>query len=160
MPLDLQIEQLATQRAAKTQHQAVTQDITRTLHDVWQAVRQQDNQNQEGPRPPTGQELLRAKTQMYIQKRRVTRRDGQTDRTGRQKRATRASQQEPPTKSLIKKRARDLWHERWQDKAQNKHAAVWQDQAAKFRLLLYDGLDKAAATALFLLRTEVIGLNA
>jgi hypothetical protein len=53
-----------------------------------------------------------------------------------------------------------LWHERWQDKAQNKHAAVWQDLAAKYRLLLYDGLDKAAATALFLLRTEVIGLNA
>jgi hypothetical protein len=47
-----------------------------------------------------------------------------------------------------------------QDKAQNKHAAVWQDQAAKFRLLLYAGLDKATATALFLLRTEVIGLIA
>ena len=61
---------------------------------------------------------------------------------------------------LIERRAKEQWQERWQKAAQNKQAAVWQDDAAKFRLLLYDGLNKATATALFLLRTEVIGLNA
>jgi hypothetical protein len=57
-------------------------------------------------------------------------------------------------------RAKNIWQEWWQEAAQNKQAAVWQDDAAKYQLLLYDGLDKATATALYLLRIEVIGLNA
>jgi hypothetical protein len=161
MPFDLHIEQLATQRAAKVQHHAVTQGITRTLHIVWQAARQQNNQNWAGPRPPTGQELLRARTQRYIQRKRSSvGQTNQTDRTGRQGETLGRRAQELPTKTLIREKPKGQWRVRWQDKTQNKQGALWQDQAAKFRLLLYDSLDKATATALFLLRTEVIGLSA
>jgi hypothetical protein len=49
------------------------------------------------------------------------------------------------------------WKERWTNAANGKTATIWNTPSP---LKLYDNLPKHCATALMLLRTEVIGLNA
>jgi hypothetical protein len=52
------------------------------------------------------------------------------------------------------------WRRRWTKEAQGKAAATWKTPWGEWPLGLYDGLPKHLATALFLMRTEVLGLNA
>ena len=49
---------------------------------------------------------------------------------------------------------------RWQAKAKNRTETTWKTLWGKPTVPLYEDLTKAEATALFLLYTEVIGLNA
>ena len=58
-------------------------------------------------------------------------------------------------------RAMDLdWRARWEARGSNMRATTWKTPWPTQILKLYEDLPKHAATALFLLRTEVIGLNA
>lgn len=54
-----------------------------------------------------------------------------------------------------------IWKERWQQEAgkAGRVAVTWSGGWASQPLHLYDGLPKHEATAVFLLRTEVLGLN-
>ena len=49
---------------------------------------------------------------------------------------------------------------RWSEAAEGKEATTWRNPWDMKTLPLYEGLPKHQATALFLLRTEVLGLNA
>jgi hypothetical protein len=52
------------------------------------------------------------------------------------------------------------WKQRWEKTAQGKRASTWHTPWGTPTIPLYKGLNKAEATALFLLRVEVLGLNA
>ena len=52
------------------------------------------------------------------------------------------------------------WKKRWVRAAEGRAAATWNTPWEMSPLVLYDNLPKHQATALMLLRTEVIGLNA
>ena len=52
------------------------------------------------------------------------------------------------------------WRCQWLEKAKNRKETIWKTSWETSTLSLYEGLTKPEATALFLLRTEVIGLNA
>ena len=66
--------------------------------------------------------------------------------------------------SYIKRWGELTWQRRWEAAVQRlpsrRPAAVWRTPWAQDPRRLYAGLSKAEATALFLMRTEVIGLNA
>jgi len=62
--------------------------------------------------------------------------------------------------TLIEEWADLEWKRRWQKTARGRKAMTWKTPWKKGTLELYSGLPKHQATALFLLRTEVIGLNA
>lgn len=70
----------------------------------------------------------------------------------------------PGRASLIERWRELAWQRRWEDsirKLPPRHSAiVWRTPWAQDPRMLYAGLSKAEATALFLMRTEVIGLNA
>jgi hypothetical protein len=51
------------------------------------------------------------------------------------------------------------WEEQWRQYGTNRREATWRETWTKQPRRLYDGCTKAQATALFLMRTEVIGLN-
>jgi hypothetical protein len=53
-----------------------------------------------------------------------------------------------------------IWRKKWKEALTGKRPTAWRTPWSKQPLTLYDGLTKAEATALFLLRTEVIGLRA
>jgi hypothetical protein len=52
-----------------------------------------------------------------------------------------------------------LWRKRWKSQANGRTATTWQSPWPFQTIKLYEDLQKHEATALFLLRTEVIGLN-
>jgi len=53
-----------------------------------------------------------------------------------------------------------VWRRRWKVQAEGKTATTWKTPWSQQTVDLYEGLQKHEATALFLLRTEIIGLNA
>ena len=66
----------------------------------------------------------------------------------------------PGTSSPIAAWANREWCRRWAREAGGKSATTWNTPWHSDPLTLYEGLSKHQATALMLLRTEVIGLNA
>jgi hypothetical protein len=53
-----------------------------------------------------------------------------------------------------------MWRKKWEARGEGMRAATWRTPWSTPTIPMYEGLTKAEATALFLLRTEVIGLNA
>ena len=90
------------------------------------------------------------------------RRAGYTPRPGtaRERVRARAKAEEPTARQDIEK----AWRERWEARANKARSprppATWTTPWKYDCRKLYAGLSKAEATALFLMRTEVIGLNA
>jgi hypothetical protein len=89
----------------------------------------------------------------------------QAERVGPRRRRT---QRRPATgapgrphkgKSTIDEWADLEWKRRWLQSARKKRAATWKTPWEKNPIALYSDMPKHQATALFLLRTEVIGLN-
>jgi len=80
---------------------------------------------------------------------------------GRRRRGAgpRGQQRRKPT-TLIDDWADLEWKKRWQREARDREATTWRTPWEQSPLKLYSDLPKHQATALFLLRTEVIGLNA
>ena len=66
--------------------------------------------------------------------------------------------------AILRKKARQDWKARWDKEATRPRGhhppATWTTLWSQDRRMLYAGLSKAEATALFLMRVEVIGLNA
>ena len=64
-------------------------------------------------------------------------------------------------KTAYRRALTDLWKRRWQQESSKtgRSATTWLDDWTEQPLQLYNDLPKHEATALFLLRTEVLGLN-
>jgi hypothetical protein len=79
----------------------------------------------------------------------------------RRRRVARREPQEPSEKRLLKEWVLRTWKNRWnQERQTHRSAAVaWQSCWEEDPRKLYAGLTKAESTALFLMRTEIIGLN-
>jgi len=69
------------------------------------------------------------------------------------------SSQYKKVKTIIDEWAELEWERRWKKKARNQKAATWKMPWEDCALKLYSDLPKHQATALFLLRTEILGLN-
>ena len=71
--------------------------------------------------------------------------------------------QKRSTSTIIDSHFAQIWQQRWiveTEKRSNSRARVWHTPWALRPLTLYEGLPRHQATALFLLRTEVLGINA
>lgn len=91
---------------------------------------------------------------------RQTRRASNRARRARRRSAAAPRQPRRNPATLIDEWADLEWKIRWQQKARDKEAMTWKTPWQKDTLKLYSDQPKHQATALFLLRTEVIGLNA
>ena len=177
-PLDLYMDTIALQRAANTQTHPVETEITRTLNDIWSNIRlnqrgeQRPNQrggrrpNQRGgqrPKAPLERLQERASNRAREIKELLAQRTDPTRTQGQRRRntsATTARQHQWKATTLLAKGAEIEWQQQWQAKARGKKATTWRTPWDTHTLPLYEGLSKAEATALFLMRVEVIGLNA
>jgi hypothetical protein len=173
-PLDIYSDALAMNRALKNRGRKVIEEIRKTVDAIWEAentpqqnIRGRGRPRKARERPPTSSEnvLQRAiDRELEIQgyKARQAERVGQR-RTRRRRASVRTpgqAGQPRKEKSVIDEWADLEWRRRWNQTARNKKAATWKTPWKKSTAALYSNLPKHQATALFLLRTEVIGLNA
>jgi hypothetical protein len=175
-PLDVYSESVAMNRALKDKDSKVTEEIRRAVETIWETENPPQTNRRQGrgrprrdrQRPPTSPEkaLQRAiEIEMEMQGYRASqaqrvgdrrRRRGTTGRRG----AEGPNQPMRASKSGIDDWAEQVWKRRWQQAARNKRATTWNTPWKQNTLKLYSDQPKHQATALFLLRTEVIGLNA
>ena len=161
-PIDLYMEIIKGQRAIRARNHPVEAKIAQTANKIWVRMRRARGTQ---PRPQTGREIATAQavnrvnsTMEWIQ---VLR-----DRRGprQRRRRTDSEPQQTSEASLINKWGMLSWQQRWTNQAQRVRgghkATAWRTPWAQDTRKLYAGLTKAEATALFLMRTEVIGLNA
>ena len=151
-PVDLHMEHKAMKRAVKTAGHPVTMRIKQVVDAVWTSLqgspdralaRRRRNANPT-PRPTTAGEGVR--------KRALARAEEQ-------------AQQQPGEQPAGPLKALDRWmnlewERRWTRKIGQQKATTWKTAWTLPAHQLYEGLHKHEATALFLLRTEVLGLNA
>ena len=157
MPLDLYLEVRRMQAAQKARDRPVEAKIQGVADVVWRRLRTTGDTH---PRPPTGRETC---ARQAAERARPPLGWGEQAASGRsvggaQENRTRAS----PTTMLGRWGERE-WKKRWDERVarlpRGRRATAWETPWAQEPRMLYAGLTKAEATALFLMRTEVIGLN-
>jgi len=169
-PLDLYIDTMAMQRAIKIEHHQVSMEIKERLDEIWAYEKRRAVETPAGRRRPARYQR-RPDTGMERLKRRTSDREKEVSdhliRTAHESRGQRerpnrmgGHQHQWKEVTLISRGLDIAWKERWTETAQGKTATTWRTPWTQPVLRLYENLRKHEATALFLLRTEVIGLNA
>jgi hypothetical protein len=147
-PLDLYILTASLTTAVKTQAHPVEREIASAADAVWNSMRTAREGTATMPRRPTAREVSRIEAGKIVG----------PIKTGP------PIPQEDIRKQVksIQRHYNDLWKHKWLDTAAKPYntAATWRTPWELEPRTLYAGLSKAEATALFLMRTEVIGLNA
>lgn len=155
-PIDLAAATQARLSALRTAGYPVENSIQTASARVWRRLRPRNRRNSELPR------LVREKTgedaNAYAEAERSR------ERTAREQQRNRRGTAYLSREAAVRKAAREEWRERW-EKAKatrrgNNLPVTWTADWKHDTHTLYAGLTKAEATALFLMRTEVIGLNA
>ena len=169
-PLDLYVDTIAMQRATEIEHHRVSAEIKESLDKIWaheqrhtaRMPRNRHRQSRPRNRPNNGMEHLQARAHEkewevidYLTQN-AARMQGSNRRCGRPG----GHQHQWKATTLLSRWLDMEWKKRWNTTAQGKAATTWRTPWEKQVLRLYEGLQKHEATALFLLRTEVIGLNA
>jgi len=152
MPVDIHMEHKAMQGSIKTASHPVTAKISQVVDMVWASLRR-----------PAGGALARRRHSAASTPRPVTAAKSLQERA--LSRAEEQAQQQSGVQPVSAQKALDRWtnlewRRRWTHKIGRQKAATWKTDWMQPVHLLYDGLLKHEATALFLLRTEVLGLNA
>jgi hypothetical protein len=143
------------QRAATVADYPVEASIARAADSVWETQARSRNRT---PRPRTALESLRERaTERQNEILRASRRG--TQARNRRNARGEGHQQRGKKDTLIAKWADLKWQKQWKAKAGRRRESTWLTPWITPTLPLYNRLTKAEATALFLLRTEVIGLN-
>ena len=161
-PLRIHLQASALTHYAKSADHPVVAKTSDTIDGVWRTLQNRSGQGtrRRGRGRPS---LIRTRPHSVVETGcqrakeiiRMVRRETQ------QRQGDRNTPQQPiPTKSAVRKWADREWHKEWQSRAQNQMASIWKGEWGEDRLKLYDEVPKHVATALFLLRSEVIGLNA
>jgi len=163
-PIDLYIEQAKAQRALSTKHHQVEASIAALADAVWSRMRRAGRTQASRTRQQTGREITRRAAEKKAQAaREEIEANHRRRRPAREPHATQPSQTHNE-KALIAKWMDLAWHQRWtnEDRRHNSRhrAMIWNTPWSQDTRMLYAGLSKAEATALLLMRTEVIGLNA
>ncbi len=156
-------------RALKDRGSKVKEEIKRTVDEIWEtgqqlsqgSQRHRGSQREARQRPPTGAE--------HVLQRAIEREQeihayqawlAQQPRRARRPRANRPPPGQPQkVKTAIDEWADLEWERRWRQKARKGKATIWRTPWKQNTMKLYSDMPKHQATALFLLRTEVIGLN-
>ena len=158
-PLGLYIEKRRHQARAATRDHRVERQIKWAADAVWHSLRRR-RAGQTQARPQTGREKTLKQATQAAQ-------DGSKSIADRQH-ATSTRKARPaktPTESqAVEQWAREQWAAQWQRQRDRfrdaQRGTAWNTPWTQEPSKLYAGLPKAEATALFLARTEVIGLNA
>jgi hypothetical protein len=177
-PLDLYLDALIMNKALEDRGRTVIEEIQRTVNKIWESGNsppqhtQQRGGGQREPRqrPPTAcEQVLKKATERDLEIRgyrawQAEREEREGPRRRRKPRRNRAPQIRPPgqrkkEKSTIDEWADLEWKRRWRKTARNRRATTWQTPWEQDTLKLYSDMPKHQASALFLLRTEVLGLN-
>jgi hypothetical protein len=169
-PLQLYTDARALQYAEMTRNYPVTREITRTADTIWARLQRQDDapparrRRQRPPqeRPRSSCEAARARACDVREQALANHRQAAGANPGRQRQAGEEGghRHRWKQKTAITKWMDQEWEKRWRQAAIGRTATTWLDPWQKQILKIYEGLPKYIATALFLLRTEVIGLNA
>ena len=169
-PIDLHLQSQATQRAATTEHHKVTQEIETALQQIWDATTAPPRRARGRPRRERGPKLESTMRTLHNQaikinnearQRQMDERAEANGRNGRRLRRPRTIQSRSKHGNIDAHFA-TVWKKRWKDHASKagSRAMTWKGDWEQQPLSLYEGLLKHEATALFLLRTEVMGLRA
>src|SRR5947207_15854565 len=152
----------------------VQEEIKQTVNAIWETEQQrppQSTQRRRDPRearqrPLTSSEQAKQKAiekQLEIRGYRAhlaERAEREGLRRARRPRANRAPPGRPQKeKSAIDEWAELEWQRRWRLQARNRKATTWKTPWTQSTLKLYSDMPQHQASALFLLRTEVLGLN-
>src|SRR5947207_5776995 len=158
-------------KALYDQGSKVSEEIRATVNAIWEAEnrppqrtqRRRRNPGEGRQRPPTSSEHVLNKVierQIEIRGYRARQAEREGPTRVRRPRANRVPPGRPQKeKSTIDEWAELEWKRRWQQKARNRREATWKTPWEQSTLKLYSDMPKHQASALFLLRTEVIGLN-
>src|SRR5438477_8450364 len=153
----------ALQRAATIAIHPVEDDISSALNDVWTAARGNRRQRSIN-RPRIARDHLKEQAterETEIQRLLTHRTETVAAQYRHQRNAREGGHQHQWKKTTLIAKWADLeWRRRWTAEARGKRASTWQTPWTTPMISLYEGLSKAEATALFLMRTEVLGLNA
>ena len=166
MPIDLRLEVGRYKQAARTRDHPVESQIARAADTIWRRMRRVGSTRF---RPQRNREKVQTQAQDRIQEMREWIEHERTRKAlARGPRPARRRLATAPTtltdSLLLAKWGKLTWQRRWEaalQKLPSRHrATAWLTPWEQEPRMLYAGLSKAEATALFLMRTEVIGLNA
>ena len=175
-PIDLYIKGAKQRYINKVKGYPVEREIAKTADAIWDRLRNA-RITQPSRRPRTSREHIATLARERIQdmnewleeahRRRRLARETRTPRRpqGRGQDPRPPRPRRPPKEGqLLAKRNNLEWRRRWEATLRERRgwpdATIWSTPWALDTRTLYAGLSKAEATALFLLRSEVIGLNA
>ena len=163
-PMDLYIEQAKAQRALSTNHHQVEVSIAALADAVWSRMRRAGRTQASRTRQHTGREITRRAAEKKAQAvREEPEANCRRSRPAHEPHAPQPSQTHNEKALIIKWMDQD-WRQRWinEDRRHSSRhrATIWNTPWSQDTRMLHAGLPKEEATALFLMRTEVIGLNA
>jgi hypothetical protein len=166
LPLAIWTEANALQYAISTTHLGVEARAARTVDKIWSSLSNQPT----ATRPATQSEATRKAAEAREEEIRLWKENtpaGPRCNVGRNPRRPRNAPRNPSRRkrktkalTLLRQWADLEWCRRWQQAGKEKEASTWKGRWIDRPDKLYDGLTKAESTALVLLRTEAIGLNA
>jgi len=172
MPLDIQLDLLALQRSASIKEHQVTKDTAQATRGVWTSLQHEEEEARPRGRgrprtaPPTSPPGTALSAVRQRAEERVIEMMAHADhlrelRKKERRKKTRPNGRatKPLESTLLAKWANLTWRNRWREKQKNQKATTWHTPWTQSPLKLYSNLPKHEATALFLLRTEVLGLN-
>src|SRR6266480_2176867 len=166
LPLDLYCDALIMNKALDEKDNKVQEEIKQTVNVIWETEQQRPPQSTQRrrdlrearQRPLTSSEQAKQKVikkQLEIRGYRAHLAE-RAEREGLRRARPGRPQKE---KSVIDEWAELEWQRRWRLQARNRKATTWKTPWTQSTLKLYSDIPKHQASALFLLRTEVLGLN-
>jgi hypothetical protein len=155
-PLDIAALRATRAKSIRTARDPVERSIEATADRVWRSLRGTRQRRIDIPQLARNQARDIARETIEKERDRM--------RTAHEQRGSRRLWAPPPNEICLRKIATKDWKARWDDvkhrRMDRNPPATWTTAWEQDRRKLYAGLSKAEATALFLMRTEVIGLNA
>lgn len=156
-PLELYTRTASLLHGINTRDKPVTREIQQHLDSLWEQLRGRYYPKSKSPRKRSVIESIRFEAEEHISQIRA-----ELEKKSRQKGCHREAESNSGwrPKQLLRRRAFKVWKQSWLRAKGNHTSTAWNTPFEYPTLKLYDGLKKHEATALFLIRTEIIGLNA
>ena len=154
-PIDLYIRTASLKYGTATKNNTVTKAITQHLDYLGKSINQKRGRAGRDRRKLTAMELVRKDAETIVH-------EAQERNPNRSGPGYRRLEERKKKRSILAlhKWMSETWQKRWSDYKGARTAATWKTPWTQSTLELYNGLKKHEATALMLLRSEIIGLNA
>jgi reverse transcriptase-like protein/retrotransposon-encoded endonuclease len=162
-PLNIYTDMISLQRTLTVASHPVEDKIQEALTDIHRSaceLRAGRRRTQRPSRQLTALELARNRAELIKQESLNHTQTRNRQRQQARRRRDAGHSRHPNHTTLLAHWADREWQIRWQNGGGLRDAATWKGHWKDKVTKLYEGLPKVEATALFLLRTEVIGLNA